>query len=308
MNLEQSQLVSVLCTVYNAEQFLEQTIESVLSQTFQQWEMIIVDDASTDRSKVIAQKYDDPRIKVIELPSNVGRTMALNAGLKFCEGEYIAILDADDTARPERLLRQVEFLDSHPDYGVAASWCTIIDELGEQTGTYKPVLVSDDLYQYLGWCDPIIHSSLMWRAAQIHSLGGYGGPPGVEDHSTLIDMTHFARIGIVAEDLVCYRYLTNSLSHSRSKRIVRMQSELSILYKGKQMLSLNPNSLRRNRHARSLLYIRLGLAKIQTGKILEGFLELIKGFSIDPTMLFYPFRTETWDDKWHPQRRFSFPN
>jgi glycosyltransferase involved in cell wall biosynthesis len=299
-------VVSVLCTVYNAQQFLEEAIGSVLSQTFQQWEMIIVDDASTDQSKSIAQNYDDPRIKVIELPLNVGRTMALNAGLKFCGGEYIAILDADDVARPERLLRQVEFLKMHPNFGVAASWCTIIDELGEQTGTYKPVLESDELYQFLGWCDPLIHSSLMWRGVLIHSLGGYGGPPGVEDHSTLIDMTHIARIGIVAEDLVCYRYVTDSLSHSRSKRISRMQSELSILDTAKQVLDLNPTSLRRNRHAQSLLLVRLGIAKMQTGQIFGGIMELIKGFSIDPTILFYPFRRKTWNDNWHPQRRFSF--
>jgi glycosyltransferase involved in cell wall biosynthesis len=267
--------------------------------------MIIVDDASTDQSKMIAQSYDNPRIKVIELPTNVGRTIALNEGLKFCAGKYIAILDADDVARPERLMRQVEFLDSNLDYGVIGSWATFIDKEGQQIGSYRPVLDSDELYQYLGWCDPLIHSSLMWRAEKLHGLGGYNGPPGLEDHATLIDTALHSRIGIISQDLVFYRHVTDSLSHSSALRPIRLRSELTMLYKVRQSLKLNHVAIRRNRRSRSLLFIRLGLTKIRTRSFIGGLLQVTRGILLDPMIVFYPFRTKEWDNRWHPQRRFS---
>jgi len=299
-------VVSVLCTVYNAERFLAQTIESVLSQTFQQWEMIIVNDASTDESILIAHSYDDPRIKIIDLPSNVGRTMALNFGLEFCNAEYLAILDADDLARPDRLLRQLEFLKTNPTYGVAASWCTIIDEIGHKIGRYQPILNASELYQYLGWCDPLVHSSFMWRNQTLKNIGGYGGPSGVEDHYALIEISPTALIGIIAEDLVCYRHVKSSLSHSSIGTLRHLEHQLLVLREAKQTLNLNSESLRRNRRVRSLLLVRLGLTKIRTGVIISGFLQVTRGILLDPMIVFYPFRSKTWNDKWHPQRQFSF--
>ena len=301
-----SPVVSVLCTVYNAEPFLGQTILSVLSQTFQQWEMIIVDDASTDQSKMIARSFDDPRIKVIELPTNVGRTMALNTGLQFCKGEFIAILDADDVAGSKRLIRQVEFLNAHPDYGVVASWSTVIDEAGTEIGRHQPLLNAAELYQYLGWCDPLVHSSFMWRNQTLESIGGYGGPSGVEDHYALIEISQTALIGIVPEDLVCYRHVKSSLSHSTIGTQRHLEHQLLVLREAKQSLNLNSESLRRNRRIRSLLLIRLGLAKVRTGAFIDGSLHLTKGILLDPMILFYPFRTKEWDNRWHPQRQFSF--
>jgi glycosyltransferase involved in cell wall biosynthesis len=298
-------VVSVLCTVYNAERFLAQTIESVLSQTFQQWEMIIVNDASTDRSNLIAHSYDDPRIKIIDLPSNVGRTKALNFGLEFCNAEYLAILDADDLARPDRLLRQLEFLKTNPAYGVAASWCTIIDEMGLKIGRYQPVLNAAELYQYLGWCDPLVHSSFMWRNQTLKNIGGYGGPPGTEDHYALIEISQTALIGIIAEDLVCYRHVKSSLSHSSIGTFRHLEHQLLVLHEAKKSLDLNSESLRRNRRVRSLLLIRLGLEKIRKRAIIGGFLQATKGILLDPKIVFYPLRTKEWDNRWHPQRKFS---
>jgi glycosyltransferase involved in cell wall biosynthesis len=298
-------VVSVLCTVYNAERFLAQTIESMLSQTFQQWEMIIVNDASTDRSNLIAHSYDDPRIKIIDLPSNVGRTTALNFGLEFCNAEYLAILDADDLARPDRLLRQLEFLKTNPTYGVAASWCTIIDEIGHKIGRYQPILNASELHQYLGWCDPLVHSSLMWRCQTLKNIGGYGGPPWAEDHYALIEISEVALIGIVPEDLVYYRHVKSSLSHSSVGMYRHLELQLLVLRKAKKSLNLNSKSLRRNRRVRSLLLVRLGLTKVRTGAIIGGFLQLIRGILLDPMIVFYPLRTKEWDNRWHPQRKFS---
>jgi hypothetical protein len=300
-----SPVVSVLCTVYNAEQFLEQTIDSVLSQTFEQWEMIIVDDASTDQSKFIAQNYDDARITIIELPSNVGRTMALNSGLKFCQGEYVAILDADDVAQPERLARQVGFLNMNADYGATASWCTIIDETGKEIGQYQPVLSSSEIYQYLGWCDPLVHSSLTWRHNLLDHLGGYSGPPGLEDHDLLVQVAQIAQIGILTENLISYRHVGSSLSHSEDGLIARMRGQLIVLKAARELPGLQKGSKRRNRRAISLILIRLGVAQIKKGRILASLLPLMRGILLDPTVSFYPFRTKRWETRWHPQRRFS---
>jgi glycosyltransferase involved in cell wall biosynthesis len=300
-----SPVVSVLCTVYNAERFLALTIESVLSQTLQQWEMIIVDDGSTDQSKRIAQSYDDPRIQLIELPLNVGRTKALNYGLKQCNGKYVAILDADDLARPERLLRQVEFLEQNLDYGAAASWCTVISETSQEVSRYRPVLSSSEIYQYLSWCDPLVHSSIMWRHQLLDHLGGYIAPSGLEDHYLLLQVAQISQIGIIGEDLTAYRHVDSSLSHSKGGLIRRLTDQLVVLRTASEMPELQKSSKRRNRRAISLTLLRLGGAQMRSGAITKGFLRLMRGLLLDPTISFYPFRTKSWESRWHPQRRFS---
>ena len=110
--------ISVLMSVYNADKYLTEAMDSILAQTYPDFEMIVVNDKSTDKSgdilKAFAQK--DPRIVILENAQNLGLTRSLNRGLAIAKGEYVARMDADDISAPDRFQKQVAFLDMHPDY------------------------------------------------------------------------------------------------------------------------------------------------------------------------------------------------
>ena len=114
-------LVSVVMPVYNREKYVGAAIESILAQTYTNFEFIIVDDGSTDHSVDIIQSYHDPRIRLIQLPQNLGVSQARNTGNALARGNYIAVMDSDDISLPSRFEKQLAFLSRHPDIGICGS-------------------------------------------------------------------------------------------------------------------------------------------------------------------------------------------
>lgn len=115
-------LVSIICPFLNAEKYIEETIQSVLGQTYDSWELLLVDDGSTDASSWIAQQYakNDPRVRYVEHPEhqNLGKSISRNVGIRGSKGDYIALLDADDLYLPQKLERQVAILESQTSAGL----------------------------------------------------------------------------------------------------------------------------------------------------------------------------------------------
>jgi hypothetical protein len=120
--------VTVLMSVYNGERYLREAMESILAQTFADFQFLIINDGSTDSSVEIIQSYIDNRICLIHNDANMGLTASLNKGLEFSQGDYIARMDADDISRPERLALQVRFMDANPKVGVCGSWVQFISK------------------------------------------------------------------------------------------------------------------------------------------------------------------------------------
>src|SRR5580658_530 len=120
-------LVSVVMATYNGEKFLRPAIASILDQTFRDLELIVVDDASTDRTESILRDFKDDRMVVLRNHRNLGIAGATNRGLNAARGQYIALQDHDDISLPHRFQTQVEFLNSHPDIAVVGSAATLID-------------------------------------------------------------------------------------------------------------------------------------------------------------------------------------
>src|ERR1051325_9197809 len=129
--------VSVLMAVYNAQDYLRQAIESILRQSFGDFELLIHDDGSTDHSAEIIQAYCDPRIRAVENPRNQGEERVRNQCLQIARGEYIAVLDADDTAHRDRLQIQTDFLNRNTDISLVGSPHEIIDEAGRVLGIHR---------------------------------------------------------------------------------------------------------------------------------------------------------------------------
>jgi glycosyltransferase involved in cell wall biosynthesis len=147
-----SQLVTVLMPVYNAEKYLSEAMESILNQSFSDFEFLVINDGSTDNSLRIIQSYNDERIRVLNLEQNVGLVKALNIGLKEIHSEYIIRTDADDISLPNRIEVQLAFMQQNKDVGVCGSWFDTIDDEREKKGgtRYKPsdeAIRSKHLYQ-----------------------------------------------------------------------------------------------------------------------------------------------------------------
>ena len=123
--------VSVIIPAYNHEKFVAQAIESVLQQTFQDFEIIITDDGSSDNTARVIKKFSDPRIRFFAFENNRGACVVANIALQHVQGEYVAILSSDDLFLPKKLETQVQFLDRHPEYGAVFSDAQLIDENGE---------------------------------------------------------------------------------------------------------------------------------------------------------------------------------
>ncbi len=128
--------ISVIIATYGVENFIAATVQSVLEQTYQNFELLIIDDGSPDRSLEICQQFTDPRIKII-CQENQGVSAARNTGIRHAQGEYLAFLDGDDLWLPQKLEKHVEHLDNSPDVGVSFSRSTFIDEAGKSLGTHQ---------------------------------------------------------------------------------------------------------------------------------------------------------------------------
>jgi glycosyltransferase involved in cell wall biosynthesis len=125
-------LVSVVMPLFNAEKYVGDAVESVLNQSYTNFELIIINDASTDKSAACVQGIVDRRIVIVENENNLGIVASRNRGLALAKGKYIAVLDSDDIALPNRLEKQVAFLEANPAYGICGSYYHVINGIGKK--------------------------------------------------------------------------------------------------------------------------------------------------------------------------------
>ncbi|MGH2416577.1 MAG: glycosyltransferase family 2 protein, partial [Microcystaceae cyanobacterium] len=155
--------VTVIMPVYNSEDYLYNSINSILNQTFKNLEFLIFNDGSTDKSAEIIQSYSDPRIKFYNSYKNCGHVVHLNRGIDLAQGQYIARMDSDDIALPKRLEKQVTFLEKHPEVGILGSYCWLINELGQKLGIY-PVPLHDLQIRWTSLlANPFAHPTVILR-------------------------------------------------------------------------------------------------------------------------------------------------
>lgn len=165
MNNSGSPLVSVVIPIYNGEKYIEQTIESVLSQTYQNWELVIINDGSSDHSEELVLKYRDERIRYFRNDGNKGISYSLNKGLNESRGEFIARLDADDISLPTRLEKQVGFLTENRDYVLCGSYFQTINPAGRILKDIRFPDNNRDAKSYLLLHNCFCQSAVMMKAS-----------------------------------------------------------------------------------------------------------------------------------------------
>lgn len=225
MNNESSSLISIIMPAYNAEKFIRESIESVLSQTYQNWELLIVNDASTDNTIKIVQTYlADPRIRVINLNENGGLAHARNAGIEKAAGKYITFLDSDDLWTPDKLARQVEYHKQHPEIPISHTRYIMFNEKGEIKRSLRirlrPSFTKHGLlYKRLLSENIIGVLTVMIQSSVIKSVGGFDDNlRSAEDYDLWLRLSKKnIPFGYLKKSLAKYRVHINSLSRSISK-------------------------------------------------------------------------------------------
>jgi glycosyltransferase involved in cell wall biosynthesis len=212
--------VSVVMSVYNGSGLLGQAVESLLKQSFVDFELIIIDDKSTDGSLDIISKLAqlDGRIRVIKNDINLGLTKSLNVGIRASVAEYVARMDADDISYADRLLNQVDFLDNNRDCGLVGSWAKVINERGEFIRDLKYPTdhqsVCADLIKY----NPFVHSSIMMRKKILEGVGLYDeGYKYAQDYELYFRLSKTCQLANLPLFLVASRVNEGSIT-SRSNR------------------------------------------------------------------------------------------
>ncbi|MCK4437269.1 glycosyltransferase [bacterium] len=205
--------VTVLMSVYNGEEYLKEAIDSILNQTFKDFEFVTVNDGSTDRTAEILQSYQDHRIKIINNERNVGLTKSLNKGLKMARGEYVARMDADDISFAERFEKQVGYLNNHPEIALVGTGFEKIDETGQKISS-TPGLNSEGIYYTLTFYNCIVHSSVMFRKKIVLEIGGYDeNLAKSQDLDLWHKISRKSKINVLGEVLVKRREIEVSISN-----------------------------------------------------------------------------------------------
>ena len=230
--------VSIIMGIYNCENTLDESLQSIFNQTFQNWEFIICNDGSTDNSYSIAEKYakNDKRIKLIQNEKNMGLNYTLNHCLKYAQGEYIARMDGDDISLPTRLQKEVEFLDSHPDYSIVSTPMIYFDERGE-FAIGKSIKIPTKYDAIKG--TPFCHAPCMVRKRAYDAVKGYSIDKKtlrVEDYDLWIRMMSLGFKGYnLSEPL--YKMRDDRDAYSRRKYKYRI-NEAYVKYKAVKLLKL----------------------------------------------------------------------
>ena len=200
--------------VYNAARHLRTAIDSVLAQTFTDFELLIVDDGSTDDSRAIVASYADPRIRVIEHESNLGLSAALNRGIDEARGALVARQDADDASVPERLERQAAFMRDHPAVAIVGSLGRVIDEDGAFIGVVDRPLDTASIRWYDVWDNPFIHTAVMFRRDVVAGAGRFEPEfdPFSQDYALWSRVLPTHAGANLAERLIHYRISDTSIT------------------------------------------------------------------------------------------------
>ena len=229
--------VSIVVPTYSCVNYLQRTMDSLGSQTFQDFEIILIEDDSWDGTKKLVEVYSKiPNVKVIWHEKNQGLGNTLNDGLVAATGDYIAIQHADDVSLPTRIEKQVAYLDSHPNVALVGTWCQNID-IGDKPmrdgwwlRQFKripddPKVIHDKLLEM----NCLIHTSVMFRKEMLTKTGWYdqGAVPS-EDYDLWLRVSEHFDIGIIPQVLVQYRHHPTQISRTDGGNLMKEKARIAV--------------------------------------------------------------------------------
>lgn len=208
--------VSTIMAVYNGSLYLEEAVRSVLRQTYQDFEFIVIDDASTDNTGEILRSIGDVRMRVVTNAERLGLTKSLNVGIGLAKGRYLARMDADDLSLPHRFEQQVRFLDRNPEHAVVGSSYYQIDGTGRRTALITVPTEDCSLREGLKNQNWFGHGSVMMRRDMIGRLGGYDERfKFAQDYDLWLRVAEKHKVANIEEPLYCWRSTDSCISRKK---------------------------------------------------------------------------------------------
>ena len=209
-------LVSVVMSVYNGERYVAFAIESILRQTFSDFELLIIDDGSTDESVALIQGFRDSRIRLVRNGKNLGLVASLNRGLEIARGAYVARMDADDISMPERLQRQVDFMEANPEVDICGSWLEAFD--GRVKSTWFSPLNDQEIKANLIFESVVYHPTVIMRHTVFSDLAARYDEdyPYAQDYELWCRLSRSCRFANIGEVLLRYRLHEHSIGRCKS--------------------------------------------------------------------------------------------
>ena len=198
--------ISVVMPVYNSEKYLYEAIDSILNQTYTNFEFIILNDGSIDKIEEIILSYDDQRIVYVKNEENLQIVKTLNKGISLAKGKYIARMDADDISLPERLERQIEFMESNPDIDVCG---TGYIALGKKRFIFKPLKKHEYIKIKLLFTSPLAHPTVLMKKEIFDDYQYDEGYPKAEDYALWIQLINHFTFANISDPLLYYRIHDN---------------------------------------------------------------------------------------------------
>jgi glycosyltransferase involved in cell wall biosynthesis len=230
-------MISVIMPVYNAGEYVKEAIESILNQTYSDWELIIIDDCSTDNSVEIIQSFHDKRIVLLKNEINSGIAKTSNKGLKIAQGKYITRMDSDDIAFPLRFEKQVKFLEENPDYVLCA--CDV-QMFGARREFFTLPEKDQQLKVSLLYQNPFVNSSVLIRGKDFKKYLYNELFSTAEDYELWINLKEEGKFASIPEVLFQYRVHSDSISFTSKHTMSQIHRDL--LIKQLNQLNIQPSS------------------------------------------------------------------
>lgn len=208
--------MSVILPAYNCPRYIGAALDSILEQTFQDFEVIVIDDGSTDETPEIIRSFTDPRVQFLS-QANIGLAATLNRGIGLARGRYIARQDQDDRSHPDRFARQVAYLEGNPTCGMVGTWAEIWRESAKTQRVHAHPAGDAELKFLLLLNNPFVHSSVMLQKAALERVGGYSIDPmrqPPEDYELWSRLARAYEVANIPELLHVYREVDGSMSRT----------------------------------------------------------------------------------------------
>ena len=263
--------VSIITTAYNPGHFLDLALESAWTQSFEDFELILLDNGCTDGSIDSLVENLDPRCRLDRHEENLGRTPALNRALSMSRGEYVAVLDADDVWHEDHLQLLLEQIDPHEDRVLAGTWCIWIDEFNREFSRTRYPSSKADLCDRMAWQNPFIHSASMYRRAAANKVGGYN-----EDFKFAHDFDLWLNLVQIGDATVVCEYLTQIRMHATNTSdrpqfsLTRLRDTIQLYSRAAEQFDVSFAARLANRKILADAAMRYGAALRSTGRVAQG--------------------------------------
>ncbi len=269
LNMNVPEMVSVIIPVYNSEMYLQESFDSVLKQTFKNYEIIAVDDGSTDRTKEIIQQFY-PMVRYI-FQGNGGAAKARNTGIREAKGDFIAFLDADDIWLPTKLQKQIDYFRQHPDVDFTFTENSLFNEKGiiVKTLRKKERLMKGDIVRNIFWKSYVATPTVMVKRRVFQEIGKFDESLiTAEDDNLWLRIAMRFKIGLIDEPLVLVRVREKSLTQAEGNIFIGVQNHLNIINTKYPDLKERLGSLIKKKY--SLLYFIRGLEYFRRDEFQES--------------------------------------